>query len=67
MPAYRSYRLLLPGGGLDLRVRETVCENEYQDEIECFPDVFALIERELRQCNFDSAAMKTVEALDGKL
>ena len=39
---------------------------EYQDEIECFPDVFALIERELRQCNFDSAAMKTVEALDGK-
>ena len=40
---------------------------EYQDEIECFPDVFALIERELRQCNFDSAAMKTVEALDGKL
>ena len=40
---------------------------EYQDEIECFPDVFALIERELRQCNFDSAAMKTVEALDGKV
>ena len=40
---------------------------EYQDEIECFPDVFALIERELRQCNFDSAAMKTVEALDGKI
>ena len=40
---------------------------EYQDEIECFPDVFALIERELRQCKFDSAAMKTVEALDGKL
>ena len=40
---------------------------EYQDEIECFPDVFALIERELRQCSFDSAAMKTVEALDGKL
>ena len=40
---------------------------EYQDEIECFSDVFALIERELRQCNFDSAAMKTVEALDGKL
>ena len=37
---------------------------EYQDEIECFPDVFALIERELRQCKFDSAAMKTVEALD---
>ena len=34
----------------------------YQDEIECFPDVFALIERELRQCKFDSAAMKTVEA-----
>ena len=33
---------------------------EYQDEIECFPDVTALIERELRQCNFDSAAMKTV-------
>ena len=28
---------------------------------------FALIERELRQCKFDSAAMKTVEALDGKL
>ena len=40
---------------------------EYQDEIECFPDVFSLIERELRQCKFDSAAMKTVEALDGKL
>ena len=40
---------------------------EYQDEIECFSDVFALIERELRQCSFDSAAMKTVEALDGKL
>ena len=40
---------------------------EYQDEIECFPDVFALIERGLRQCRFDSAAMKTVEALDGKL
>ena len=40
---------------------------EYQDEIECFPDVFALIERELRQCKFDSAAMKTVEALDGKV
>ena len=37
-----------------------------RDEIECFPDVFALIERELRQCKFDSAAMKTVEALDGK-
>ena len=31
---------------------------EYQDEIECFPDVFALIERELRQYKFDSAAMK---------
>ena len=30
-------------------------------------DVFALIERELRQYKFDSAAMKTVEALDGKL
>ena len=40
---------------------------EYQDEIECFPDVFALIERELRGCKFDSAAMKTVEALDGKI
>ena len=40
---------------------------EYQDEIECFPDVFALIERELRQCKFDSDAMKTVEALDGKI
>ena len=40
--------------------------DEYQDEIECFPDVFALIERELRQCKFDSAAMKTVGALDGK-
>ena len=38
-----------------------------QDEIECFPDVFALIERELRQCKLDSAAMKPVEALDGKL
>ncbi len=40
---------------------------EYQDEIECFPDVFTLIERDLRQCKFDSAAMKTVEALDGKV
>ena len=40
---------------------------EYQEEIECFPDVFALIERELGQCKFDSAAMKTVEALDGKI
>ena len=40
---------------------------EYQDEIECFPDVFDLIQRELRQCKFDSAAMKTVEALDGKI
>ena len=40
---------------------------EYQDEIEYFPDVFALIERELQQCKFDSAAMKTVEALDGKI
>ena len=40
---------------------------EYQDKIECFPDVFTLIERDLRQCKFDSAAMKTVEALDGKL
>ena len=29
--------------------------------------VVALIERELRQCKFDSAAMKTVEALDGKI
>ena len=38
----------------------------YQDEIECFPDVFALIEHDLRQCKFNSAAMKTVEALDGK-
>ena len=37
------------------------------DEIECFPDVFDLIQRELRQCKFDSAAMKTVEALDGKI
>ena len=26
-----------------------------------------LIERELRQCKLDSAAMKPVEALDGKL
>ena len=40
---------------------------DYQDEIECFPDVFVLIERDLRACKFDSAAMKTVEALDGKL
>ena len=31
---------------------------EYQDEIECFPDVFALIERELRQCKLDSAASR---------
>lgn len=37
---------------------------EYQDEIECFPDVFDLIERELRSLNLDSVAMKTVEALD---
>ena len=36
---------------------------EYQDDIECFSDVFALIERDLRQCKFDSAAMKTIEAL----
>ena len=40
---------------------------EYQDEIECFSDIHALIERELRQCKFDSVAMKTVKALDGKL
>ena len=67
MPAYRSYRLLLPGGGLDLEYGKLYAKYEYQDEIECFPDVFALIERDLRQCKFDSAAMKTVEALDGKL
>lgn len=29
--------------------------------------VFAWSGRELRQCKFDSAAMITVEALDGKL
>lgn len=40
---------------------------EYQDEIECFSDVFVLIERDLQQCKFDSVAMKTVEALDGKI
>ncbi len=40
---------------------------EYQDEIECFSYVFAWSGRELRQCKFDSAAMITVEALDGKL
>ena len=40
---------------------------EYQDEIECFSDIFALIERELKKCTLDSVAMKTVEALDNKL
>ena len=40
---------------------------EYQDEIECFSDIFALIERELKKCTIDSVAMKTVEALDNKL
>ena len=35
---------------------------EYQDEIECFSDIFALIERELKKCTIDSVAMKTVEA-----
>ena len=30
-------------------------------------DACQSIERELGQCKFDSAAMKTVEALDGKL
>lgn len=40
---------------------------EYQDEIECFPDVTALIERDLKSCKLDSVAMKTVQALDGKL
>lgn len=40
---------------------------EYQDEIESFPDIFALIERELKSCKLDSVAMKTVNALDGKL
>ena len=40
---------------------------EYQDEIECFFDVFARIGRELRQCKFDSAAMINVEALVGRL
>ena len=40
---------------------------EYQDEIACFPDVFALIERDLRSCKLDSAAMKTVEELHGKI
>ncbi len=42
-------------------------EHLLPDHGECCPDVFALIERELRQCNFYSAAMKTVEALDGKI
>ena len=40
---------------------------EYQDEVECFSDIFALIERELKKCTIDSVAMKTVEALDNKL
>ena len=40
---------------------------EYQDEIECFTDIFALLERELQSCKLDSVAMKTVEALDGKI
>ena len=40
---------------------------EYQDEIECFSDIFALIERELKKCTIDSVAMKTVEALYNKL
>ena len=67
MPAYRPYWLLLPGRGLDLEQGKLYAKYEYQEEIECFPDVFALIERDLWQCKFDSAAMKTVEALDGKL
>ena len=66
MSAHRSHRLLLPGRGLDPEYGKLYAKYEYQDEIECFPDVFALIERELRQCKFDSAAMKTVGALDGK-
>lgn len=40
---------------------------EYQEEIECFPDIFALLERELRQCKLNAVAMKSVKALDGKL
>ena len=67
MPAYRSYRLLLPGRVWISEYGKLYAKYEYQDEIECFPDVFSLIERELRQCTFDSAVMKTVEALDGKL
>lgn len=39
---------------------------EYQSEVECFSDIFALIERELQKCEINSVAMKTVEALDGK-
>lgn len=36
---------------------------EYQDKIECFPDVFTLIERELKNCTVESVAMKTIERL----
>ena len=38
----------------------------FQSEVECFSDIFALIERELQKCEINSVAMKTVEALDGK-
>lgn len=64
---YRLYRLMRTYKEIVKNYILIYAKYEYQDEIECFPDVFALIERDLRQCNFDSAAMKTVEALDGKL
>lgn len=37
---------------------------EYQDEIECFPDVFTMIECELKNCTIYSVAMKTIKHLD---
>lgn len=40
---------------------------EYQDEIECFDDIFALVERELQGCELKAVVMKSVKALDGKL
>lgn len=39
---------------------------EYQDETEIFDSVFDLIERELRTCKFDSAAMKSLRAFDSR-
>lgn len=43
---------------------ELYAQYDYQDEIECFPDIFALIERELKGCKLDSAAMEAVWRLD---